>query len=338
MTSRRFLFLAGVQLEQNLLSIKKKDLMRRSHIVMLLMLLPAVAFSQSDTLSKKLDSLQVKADTGKQVNNINSASYNEYTKITFPVYFTLLWSDLKQQLTSPLRGNKQDWHRFAGLVAATAALSFADKPIQESVKKFTDSAKGIQKVSNYVTSFGGMYEAYTLIGLGAYGIIFKSEKVKTTTLLATQSYITAGVIETVLKELTKRERPYYIVPETGQPRGRFHGPFYGSGQSFKSFPSGHTTAAFAAATVYAMEYRKSIVIPIIAYSAATMVGISRITENKHWATDVLMGATLGYLCGRQVVNNYHRYAKLKSPKKAGSLTFNLQYNSGNIEPGLVYRF
>ena len=111
---------------------------------------------------------------------------------------------------------------------------------------------------------------------------------------------------------------------------------------FKSFPSGHTTAAFAAATVYAMEYRKSVVVPIVAYTAASLVGLSRISENKHWATDVLLGATLGYLCGRVVVNNYHRYAKLKKEQTKAtnrkSISMTLNYNYGVLQPGVVYRF
>jgi hypothetical protein len=239
-----------------------------------------------------------------------------------------------------LRGTKQDWHRFAGLVGGTVVLSFVDKPLQRGIMKATDSSRNIKKVSDYVTSFGGVYEGYTLVALGAYGFIFKNEKVKTTTLLATQSYITAGLIETVLKELTKRERPYYVAPGETEAKGRFHGPFYHAGQEFKSFPSGHTTAAFAAATVYAMEYKKSIIVPIVSYTAASLVGLSRITENKHWATDVVLGATLGYLCGRQVVNNYHRYAKIKSPKKKNnrSVSLDLNYNLDHIEPALVYKF
>lgn len=299
----------------------------------------AAGYSQTDTLSHKLDSLQQKADTVKQVNNTKPSNYNEYTKITFPVYFTLLWSDLKQEITSPLRGTRQDWHRFAGLVGGTVVMSFVDKPLQKAIKKTVDSSKGLQRLSKNVTNFGGQYETFTLVGLGLYGWIFRNEKVKTTTLLASQAYITAGLIETVLKELTRRERPFYIPPGATEPRGRFHGPFYGSGNEFKSFPSGHTTVAFAAATVYAMEYKKTIIVPIVSYAAASLVGLSRITENKHWATDVVIGATLGYLCGRQVVNNYHRYARIKSPKKnTTSVRLNVTYNYGTIEPGLVYRF
>jgi membrane-associated phospholipid phosphatase len=312
--------------------------MRMTFIVAMIFLFPAISFCQKDTLIKRLDSLEIKADTSKQVNNINHRAYDVNSKITLPVYFKLLWSDGKQQLSAPFRGSRQDYYRLAGLVGVTSALSFVDKPIEKAALKASDSSKTLRDISSYVTNFGANYEVYVLAAFGTYGFIFNSQKVKTTTLLATQSYITAVVIESVLKVIAGRERPSYINPESGQLSSRFYGPFHSSSNDFKSFPSGHTTAAFAAATVYAMEYKKSIAIPIISYSAATLVGISRITENKHWATDVLMGATLGYLCGRQVVNNYHRYANLKAPAKTkNSISFNLSYNAGTIEPRLIFK-
>jgi len=49
-----------------------------------------------------------------------------------------------------------------------------------------------------------------------------------------------------------------------------------------------------------------------------------------------VGAALGYLCGKQVVNNYHRYSRLQKQKQ--SLTFNLNYFGGRLLPGAVYRF
>jgi membrane-associated phospholipid phosphatase len=67
--------------------------------------------------------------------------------------------------------------------------------------------------------------------------------------------------------------------------------------------------------------------------------LSRITENKHWASDVLVGAALGYLTGKQVVNNYHRYAKLKAPNQPkNTVSFSVQYDHGVIMPDLVYHF
>jgi len=73
------------------------------------------------------------------------------------------------------------------------------------------------------------------------------------------------------------------------------------------------------------------------YTAASLIGISRVTENKHWTTDVIVGAAVGFLSGKNVVNNYHRYAKIKEgDQKKNSVTFNLNYSYGHWEPGLIY--
>lgn len=300
---------------------------------------------QPDTLIKKLDSLSAKTDSaGGQVNNINPKAYNEKTQLDFKTYFILLGSDFKQQFTKPFHMTGRDWGTVGKFALVAGAVAFTDEPVQRYALHLRNSST-MRNVSKYVTNAGGQYEAITLVGLGAYGFIFKNEKIKTTTLLATQSYITSGVMAEVIKLLTHRDRPYRSDPLAKDPEPTFHGPFYKRPSTVysktlgSSFPSGHTTAAFAAATVYAMEYRDRPLIPILSYSAATLIGLSRITENKHWATDVLTGAALGFLTGRQVVNNYHRYAKIKAPRmKKNTVTFNLQYNYGVLQPGVVYTF
>ena len=80
--------------------------------------------------------------------------------------------------------------------------------------------------------------------------------------------------------------------------------------------------------------------PIVAYSAATAIGLSRIVQNQHWISDVLVGAALGFLTGRQVVNNYHRYSKLQleKAKKKNTLSFNLNFYDGVLMPGVIYTF
>ena len=293
---------------------------------------------QPDTLIKKLDSLSIKNDsTGRQLNNTTEAAYNEQTKITFKTYFILLGSTLKQEFTKPFHMSKKEWGQFGLFAVAAGGLAFADEPIQRQALKFrTGNSNGSAlKVSRFITNSGGVYEMVTLAALGSYGYIFKNEKLRTTTLLANQAYITGSAIETVLKYLTGRTRPSYYAPGT-ESEPRFRGPFTKS-SSNSSFPSGHATVAFAAATVYAMEYKSTIWVPILAYSAATLISASRITENKHWITDVFVGAVLGYITGRHVVNNYHRYAKIKSPGQTkNSVSFNLQYGSGQFRPGLVY--
>jgi membrane-associated phospholipid phosphatase len=181
-------------------------------------------------------------------------------------------------------------------------------------------------------------------GLGLYGLLAKKKKMQTTTLLAVQSYITGAAVQYVVKFVTGRQRPYAVNENQVAGNPTFRGPFSVSrdaqGKRLNgSFPSGHTTLAFAAATVYALEYRNKPWVPIVAYTSASLIGISRITENKHWATDVLAGAALGYLSGKLVVNNYHRYAKLRSPRiSRNSLRFSIGYNNGQLVPGMVYQF
>ena len=312
--------------------------------VILLIVSPAVSAQQTDTLIKKLDSLNKKADTaGVQQNNIREEAYNENTRITFKNYFVLLGSDFKQQLTEPFHLTKRDWLNIGKFGVVAVGVGLGEQPIQRFGFNFRRNSQTVTTISNYVTQFGAQYEAITLVTLGAYGLIFKNEKLKNSTLLATQACITSVALHYLVKEATGRQRPSYINPEQGEPRPTFHGPFRkpfvnATGEKVSSsFPSGHTTLAFAAATVYAMEYRDKPLVHVIAYSAASLVGMSRITENRHWATDVLTGAALGYLCGRQVVNNYHRFAKLKAPHdRKNTVSFNLQYNYGKLMPGIVY--
>jgi hypothetical protein len=89
-----------------------------------------------------------------------------------------------------------------------------------------------------------------------------------------------------------------------------------------------------------MEYRDKPLIPIISYSAASLIGLSRLTENRHWPTDIIVGGALGYLIGKQVVNNFHRYARVKYElqKKKNTLSFNLNYFHGRTLPGFIYTF
>jgi membrane-associated phospholipid phosphatase len=182
--------------------------------------------------------------------------------------------------------------------------------------------------------------------LTAYGVVFKNEKLKTTTLLASQSYITSAAIQTVIKFATGRQRPFVYHPDQVEAEPKFHGPFHSTFRDVNgkkitsSFPSGHTTVAFAAATVFAMEYKDRPLVPVIAYTSASLIGISRITENKHWVSDVLAGAALGLLSGRQVVNNYHRFAAIRNEriKKKGSLGFSMNYQMGMLLPEMIYTF
>lgn len=310
-------------------------------------LLPVIGFCQkADSLINKLDSLKQQTDTTGQHNLVEPAFYNEKTKVNAKVFGILLLDDFKQQALSPLHINKKGWLTGAALVGTTIGIGFLDKPIQRGAASLRRKNPNLGDYSKTVSDIGGVYEGITFAGIATYGFIFKQPKLRTTTALATQAYITSTFWSTLFKAASGRLRPHDIEENSTMNQPRFHGPFYVLPYGGNSaFPSGHTTLAFAAARVYAMEYKNRPAVPVIAYSVAGLIGFSRIIENRHWATDVFAGALLGYACGTQVVNNYHRYARLvrtgrnQRKKKKGDISLNIQYQPGaGVIPGLVYRF
>jgi len=65
-----------------------------------------------------------------------------------------------------------------------------------------------------------------------------------------------------------------------------------------SFPSGHTASAFASATVLEQHYGRKVGLP--AYGLATYVATSRLSEKRHFLSDVIFGAGIGIVAGRTV--------------------------------------
>lgn len=71
------------------------------------------------------------------------------------------------------------------------------------------------------------------------------------------------------------------------------------GSAYNSFPSGHTATAFAAAEWLRMEYwHKSPWIGVAGYAVATSIGVLRVYNNRHWVSDVIAGAAIGFLSTR----------------------------------------
>ena len=71
-----------------------------------------------------------------------------------------------------------------------------------------------------------------------------------------------------------------------------------------SFPSGHTSSAFATAAVLQRHFGWATGVP--AYALATYIAGSRLQENKHFASDVIFGAAIGVVAGRTVTIGHGR--------------------------------
>ena len=112
-------------------------------------------------------------------------------------------------------------------------------------------------------------------GLNWLGVEGKNDFANRTAMLI-KSELMVGILTFSLKRITAVPRP-----DTRQ---------------LTSFPSGHTAQAFAAATFMAKEYgHKNILYSIGAYTVATGVGAMRVMNNRHWISDVLVGAGIGIL-------------------------------------------
>lgn len=85
------------------------------------------------------------------------------------------------------------------------------------------------------------------------------------------------------------------------------------GSSDNTMPSGHTTLAFVSATLLDMEYREtSPWISVGGYLCAATTGFFRVANNRHWASDVLIGAGIG-IASVKLVYLTHRYRWGKMP-------------------------
>jgi hypothetical protein len=88
------------------------------------------------------------------------------------------------------------------------------------------------------------------------------------------------------------------------------------GSNYRSFPSGHTATAFVAAEFLHQEYKdKPARISVGGYGMATLIGISRVYNNRHWVSDVVAGAGIGILSTKIAYWVYPSLQKLFSGKK-----------------------
>jgi membrane-associated phospholipid phosphatase len=186
----------------------------------------------------------------------------------------------------------------------------------------TQANRKLQTLATFVrtTAAPGSY----IIGGTMYltGRLAKNRRLASVGLHGTEALLVGQATASVIKIAVGRQRPYVDPPNAssyGFLRGR-------KGTQYKSFPSGHTVAAFAAAAAVTSETSHNapnttwIVAPIM-YGGAALVGVSRMYNNAHWASDVIIGAGIGTFAGLKVVrfNDTHAGNRVDRFFLAGSL-------------------
>jgi membrane-associated phospholipid phosphatase len=181
-------------------------------------------------------------------------------------------------------------------VAGAIGLTYAfDREIQDKL-----TARPSRSLTNAADAASLAGDPFLHLGLAALvyggGLLADSPAWKETGEMMGEALILADAASFVIKEVSGRGRP-----DTTLAKGDFK-PF-GFKKDYDSLPSMHTSSSFALASVLAAA-TDSLAMKAAYYTAATFVGYSRIYKNKHWASDVVLGAALGELCGR-VVTSYH---------------------------------
>ena len=157
-------------------------------------------------------------------------------------------------------------------LGATAAL----KPVDTSVSRdLSGKRSGALKPGAFIG--GAPFEIGSAFATYAIGRAIHKPRVVSLGNDLVRAQVISALVTAGVKRSVQRTRP--------------------DGTSY-SFPSGHTAASFASATVFQQHFGWKAGVP--AYAVATYVAASRVQAKRHYLSDVAFGATLGVIAGRTV--------------------------------------
>ncbi|HEY4659829.1 MAG TPA: phosphatase PAP2 family protein [Gemmatimonadaceae bacterium] len=162
---------------------------------------------------------------------------------------------------------------------------------------------GVRNVLTGARVFGDPGSVILGAALWGGGALAGDRATSTDGLRALEAVALAGAVTWLVKGATGRARP---ATNPADARDFRFGRGFGDRSDFQSFPSGHTTAAFAFAAAITARvaqrapHRARWLGPVL-YGAAALTGFSRVYDDRHWASDVVLGAGIGTASGLLVV-------------------------------------
>jgi membrane-associated phospholipid phosphatase len=223
--------------------------------------------------------------------------------------------DAKLYFTSPLRWDEEDWLYFGGALAAIGAAHSFDERVRDH---FATGSKAILNGGEDKNSLRDAAPTVALIaGTGLYAAFIDDRDGYREAWSLIEAGAFSGATAEALGYAVGRERP----DATTSPNE--------FGKRGDSFPSLHTTVAFAVGTVFAEsgndEYRW--IRRIIGYGVAGATGYVRVSENVHWLSDSVAGAALGIATARFVLNRQeaqdHAALQFQPVKKGWLISYSL---------------
>lgn len=200
----------------------------------------------------------------------------------------------------------------AAIAVGFAGLTFAMYPVDRSLAQRLQNQNAIasKSIDRWATGFDYLaLPGVFVLGAGSYawGRLAHHPDMADFGWHTTEAAIVGSLLTEVLKDLAGRSRPF-VTADTNPRDFKFSAGF--SNDRRKSFPSGHATIAFAAAAAATSEIhrlwpRYTWLGGTLLYGSAAVVGLARMYQNQHWASDVVLGAGIGTFAGLKVVRYSH---------------------------------
>lgn len=196
-------------------------------------------------------------------------------------------------VSAPLRWKGDDWLVAGSIVGISAACYVLDNDASKVVER--NSSPFNDAVTRVAVEYGSGYVVIGLpLAMYASGLAFKEPWVRETAVVMGGTLVLTSAITTAGKIVIGRARPY---------AGRGHHFFkpFDARDAFMSFPSGHTTAAFAMSAVLAARIKNPWA-SVGLYGIAGAAALSRVYSNDHWVSDVVFTAAYTTAVAQSVVN------------------------------------
>ena len=205
-------------------------------------------------------------------------------------YLHLVWSDTSAIVSAPVHWDQQQWLEVTAAVSAIVTTAAFDRPIRDHIQ-----ARRTVTEDRFMNSCQNFNTLYLLGGFEVWGELGGDVHAKNVAMDGiAASIIASGLITPAVKFVVGRERP-----NKTSATFKFK-PFSGN----SSFPSGHATQAFAVATAISENY-PGWWVEGITYGSAALIGYARIEQNAHYASDVVVGALIGWSVARAVVHRHN---------------------------------
>lgn len=220
--------------------------------------------------------------------------------------FKDLGSDSETIIKQPSKWNSNDILTIFGVAGLTYGTMYLDQMVKLSLKKYPALKNSIP------IEFGRIWgEPWFTAASGAsfyiQGLAQENTKNKKIGFEIGESALYTSIITMLFKISFGRERP-----RENSDAFSFH-PFSSKGDNFLSLNSGHTALAFSLSTVLANNTENNY-LKVIFYIPAFMTAISRVYQNHHWTSDVLLGGFIGFGIA-EFVTSLHKTKKQSDNSK-----------------------